>query len=261
MSLFVQENGSQTKPTLVFLHGAGLSSWMWEKQVQYFAPHYHCLAIDLPEQGKSSAVKPFSIKSSADMIADVIRHRATDGKAHVIGLSLGAQVLVQLLAEHSDVLHTAIINSALVQAMPFSLAVTRFLAPIILPMTHWRWYARIQAKALGIPDEQFELYFQDSQTLALPSPPLSSVFIRIMSENMNFQIPPRLHSQTVPTLLLYGAREAGIMKNSAKGLQKLLPHAEMQIVPGATHGFSLPMPDTFNAIVDDFLTRHSRYVA
>lgn len=226
--------------------------------MQYFVPHYHCLAIDLPEQGKSSAVKPFSIKSSADMIANVIRHRATGGKAHVIGLSLGAQVLVQLLTEYPDVLHTAVINSALVQAMPFSLAVTRFLAPLILPITHWRWYARIQAKTMGIPNAQFELYFQDSQKLALPSPPLSSVFIRIMSENMNFQIPPRLHSQTVPTLLLYGSREAGIMKNSAKDLQKILPHAEMQIVPGAAHGFSLPMPDTFNAIVDDFLTRHSQ---
>lgn len=52
MSLYYQEYGDKNASLIVFLHGGGVSNWMWDKQIQYFS-HYHCVAIDLPEQGRS----------------------------------------------------------------------------------------------------------------------------------------------------------------------------------------------------------------
>ncbi|PID21356.1 hypothetical protein CSV61_08975 [Sporosarcina sp. P3] len=44
--------GDRKQPLLVFLHGGGVSSWMWNEQVKYFKD-YKCLVPDLPGHGKS----------------------------------------------------------------------------------------------------------------------------------------------------------------------------------------------------------------
>ncbi len=97
MSLFYEEYGPSTAPTIVFLHGGGVSGWMWRPQIDHFKEDYHCLVPDLPEQGKSTDGTPFSIQNSAEQIAELIKNHAHDGKAHVVGLSAGAQVVVALL--------------------------------------------------------------------------------------------------------------------------------------------------------------------
>lgn len=36
MYMFVKEAGDQTGPLLVFIHGGGVSGWMWNQQLDYF---------------------------------------------------------------------------------------------------------------------------------------------------------------------------------------------------------------------------------
>ena len=100
MSLFVRESGPVSAPTIVFLHGGGVSGWSWQPQIEAF-PDYHLLVPDLPEHGRSLAEAPFTFPDAAARIADLIRDRGHDGRAHVIGLSLGAQTAIQLLASRS----------------------------------------------------------------------------------------------------------------------------------------------------------------
>src|SRR5512137_1325517 len=96
MTLYVNESGPASAPTLVFLHGGGGGGWMWQPQQEAFFD-YHCLTPDLPEHGRSADVKPFAIADSAARIAELIRTRAHNGRAHVIGFSEGAQITVALL--------------------------------------------------------------------------------------------------------------------------------------------------------------------
>ena len=42
------------KPTLVFIHGSGGSSVLWENQVDLLREYVNTIAIDLPGHGKSS---------------------------------------------------------------------------------------------------------------------------------------------------------------------------------------------------------------
>jgi len=43
-------------PAIVFLHGLGVSSWMWNEQVEGLQADYYCVRIDLPENGESYQV-------------------------------------------------------------------------------------------------------------------------------------------------------------------------------------------------------------
>jgi len=116
--LYIEETGNPVAPTIVFLHGGGGGGWMWRPQVETLKGEYHLLAPDLPEHGRSADIKPFAIADAALRVADLIRTRAHDGKAHVVGLSEGAQIVVALLASAPELVDRAVVSSALVQKMP-----------------------------------------------------------------------------------------------------------------------------------------------
>ena len=50
LNLHYEEYGNKDASLIVFLHGGGVSSWMWDEQVKYLR-HFHCVSVDLPEQG------------------------------------------------------------------------------------------------------------------------------------------------------------------------------------------------------------------
>lgn len=64
MSLHYQEYGDKSAPLMLFIHGGGVSDWMWDKQIQYFT-HYHCVVPLLPEHGLNNDKVKFTIKGSA----------------------------------------------------------------------------------------------------------------------------------------------------------------------------------------------------
>lgn len=90
MSLWSNEvNPTNSSTTIVFLHGLGVSSWMWQTQLDALSQHYRCLTIDLPGSGESQQGEWRSLQNAAEEVAEVIRQRAPGGRAHVVGLSLG----------------------------------------------------------------------------------------------------------------------------------------------------------------------------
>src|SRR5947209_12212647 len=76
MALYVHEAGPVDALSIVFLHGLGISSVMWQPQIERLSKSYHCLAPDLPEHGKSTDVGLLTLENSSGLIADMI-HRYT----------------------------------------------------------------------------------------------------------------------------------------------------------------------------------------
>ena len=72
---YFKESGNEKKESIVFLHGGGVSGWMWQGVIDILAKEYHCLAPDLPEQGGSADVAPFTHALAAENVAELIRAR------------------------------------------------------------------------------------------------------------------------------------------------------------------------------------------
>src|SRR5512140_146865 len=113
--LYTLNTGNPNGKTILFLHGGGGGSWMWRPQIDALKADYHILAPDLPEHGQSAGVKPFTIAGSVECVEEIIRTQAHGGKAHVVGLSEGAQILVALLAKSPELVNHAVVSSALVR--------------------------------------------------------------------------------------------------------------------------------------------------
>ncbi|MEH7236724.1 alpha/beta fold hydrolase [Bacillus sp. JJ1562] len=245
MDLHYQEYGDTSAPLMVFLHGGGVSGWMWDKQIQYFS-HYHCLVPDLPGHGKSIAI-PFSIKDSAKRVKNLIEEKSNGKKVILIGFSLGAQIIVQLLSMKPDLVDFAIINSALVRPMTYA---KKWIQPTIklsAPLIKKRWFSKLQAKTLYVGDDYFEKYYEESSQITAES--LTSV----LKENMSFTISTDLKKATTNILVTVGEQEKSIMKKSANDIVKANQNAKGIHIPNIGHGVSMAMPDFFNQMVETWI--------
>ena len=122
--LHVEEAGTHGSEAIVFLHADGVSGRMWAGHVDDLA-EYHCLAPDLPGFGRSNHLPWQSLSHTAGLIAGLIRDRIPSRRTHLVGESLGGAVAHALLARHSDVLETAIIDGAGVLPYRFAPLVPR----------------------------------------------------------------------------------------------------------------------------------------
>lgn len=252
-SLFTQETGPANAPTLVFLHGGGGAGWMWEPQIEVLSREFHCLVPDLPGHGRSAGMA-FTIVAAARHVADLIQTRAHGGRATVIGLSLGAQVLVQLLATAPQVVERAFVSSAMVRPLgaawlssPALLRWTYHLG--VTPFKRWSWYTRLNMRsAAGVPDAYFAAFNEDYQRMTAQS------FADITSENMRFRLPAGLKEAKTPVLVVVGKREYQAMHQSARDLVAALPHARGVVVDAGrslaeNHNWNLNAPDVFTQLV------------
>jgi pimeloyl-ACP methyl ester carboxylesterase len=242
MTLYTQEFGPANAPTVVFLHGGGVGGWMWKPQIAQLKDEYHLLVPDLPEHGQSAEVKPMTLQNAAMQVAELIRTRAHGGRAHVVGLSLGAQTTIELLSQSPEMIDRAVASGPLMRPLP-GIGTTNLMAKSYWPFRNMKWLVKWNMKGLGVPDEYFEDFRRDTAALTIDG------FVRMTLANGNNHVPPNLQAVTVPTLLLVGEKELKIMKESVRDLLAAMPSAQGYVVSGAIHNWSLQLPDLFTQTV------------
>ncbi len=247
MGLFYEDYGDVSQPLIVFLHGGGVSSWMWEQQVEYLQ-HYHCVTVDLPEHGNGNHSVPFSIGESAEMVIELIEKIAKGRQVAVVGFSLGAQVLVQMMSMHPHLIDYSIINSVAVR--PSSL-MKMSIVPMVklsMPLVKFKWFARLQAKQLYITDDMFEKYFDETRQMS------SETLINVLQENMSFSIPDGFSEASGRILVTVGGREKGMMRKSVKDIVGVNENVTAVKIPGIGHGLPTAKPNLMNQIIENWVS-------
>jgi pimeloyl-ACP methyl ester carboxylesterase len=254
--LYFKSVGDQNAKTILFLHGGGAAGWMWKAQVGAFSPDYHVLLPDLPEQGQSTQVGEYSTEKAADMVAELIRKQGHGGKAHVVGLSEGAQVTVALLARAPEVVDHAVVSSANLLPLSGQWMYTRGMLAasyrwFVAPLKNNDWWIHLNMKySAGIPDEHYADFKHSFQTTT------QSSFTNMMLSNLNFRLPEGLENVNAPVLVAVGKHEYKQMQISGRVLLAVLPKSRGVMVSvgaksslRAEHNWAMTAPDYFNATV------------
>lgn len=107
---FSSLNADRGLPTIFFIHGAFSSGDGWSLVTPHL-PAFHLLLPDLPGHGRAkSAALPFSVDLCVSLLADCIERHAEGGKAHIVGISLGATLALALMSTRPDIVLTAFIS-------------------------------------------------------------------------------------------------------------------------------------------------------
>ena len=239
--LFLRESGLPGAPAIVFLHGVGVNGAMWRHHMASL-PDYHCLAPDLPGHGQSRAIPWSSRQDAAARVARIIE-ALPDGRAHLVGLSLGGSVALELIATRPELLDRAVLDGCGVVgsrwAMPAKLA---FAA--MSPFVRFRVVGRLLAAALEIRDRVDVAEVVDQVRQVDPAS-----FRRAFADAQDVRVSASLLAARCPTLIVAGETEVAAMHRSSRLLAERMPHAQARVMPGAGHGWAARHPEVHVAMI------------
>lgn len=247
MELFYKEYGDNTGPLILFLHGARMSSWMWEKQIQYF-PKYHCMTVDLPEHGESKNFEKFSIELSAEKVINLIQKKSYGRPVTVVGFSIGAQTLIKILSTHSQLIDHAVIISPIVRSNFVLRALVIPFSKILYPLVKNGFLSKIQAKSLYIhDDERFNTYYDESTKIS------SQSLTRILKEGRSFTIPKEFNEVKSNVLVTVGEKDQLVVKKSVRDIILKNDNCIGILIPRSGYGLSIAFPDFFNVLLENWI--------
>ena len=88
------------KPTVMFVHGAGLDHSSFGLQSRYFGYHgRNVLALDLPAHGRSDGPALSSVEAIADWLSKVLKTLKLE-KASIVGHSMGSLATLEFAARY-----------------------------------------------------------------------------------------------------------------------------------------------------------------
>jgi 3-oxoadipate enol-lactonase len=236
------ELGQHERPTLVLLHGAGMGRWMWQPQLESLAAHFHVLAPDLPGCAGSVASGPFTLKGATAAVADLIRARS-HGPAHLVGLSLGAMVAVQLCQYAPELVASLVLSGGQVHPNPLVMTLQE---GIITCMPERMVTDPVPASFARRYPELVEVARSDARRMGKHG--LLAV-LRAAGHADHRKILPTI---AVPTLVLCGGKDR-VNLPAARQLAAGIPGAELRVVPGAGHVWNLEQPEVFTRTVIEFV--------
>lgn len=241
------EHHAEEPITIVYLHGAGITGWMWDAQVAELT-EFHSLVVDFPGHGASHGIRWSSLEETADLVAEVIRERAHGGAAVVVGLSLGGDVGLRLLARHPELVRCAVLTGMV--AKPVGGAIL-WVQRAFAPLASKPFFHRAAAASLKLGAERTAEY------LATVPPIRTEDYRTIVTEIFAGVSLDGLETVTVPTLALAGAREPRVARESTAIIADRMPGATARIEPGVGHTWNIEAPDRFAATVREWVGQHA----
>ena len=224
--------------SVVFLHSIGTSGWIWGDQQQALSD-YDCIIPDLPGFGRNNHIPWVSIKETARVIATLIEKNANGGQAHLVGISLGANVVMEILANHSKVVRRAVVSG--LNVLPVSNRLLKEAAQFLIsPFMKSKIMMENNAHKLNIPGQKFEAYSSSVQQLSIKA------FRAANREMFLYHLPENAANIQTPTLAVAGGNEHDLVLESIKRISSTLPYATGYIMPFAEQAWVLEKPSVFS---------------
>ena len=239
---------------IILLHGDGgsLNGWIDSDVLPNLAQHYRVIAFDARGSGKSG--KPHEVKAyGREMGLDVVRLLDHLGirRAHIVGQSMGAHVIAQLMTTHPERFITATLSAAAGRFQwPEEEIVVRTVQE---PLEREReCVSRTQILRLASPNapkpDEEAIRRRSAACMANPDVDRFALAARTRAERAYIVTPEQLRNITVPTLAVVGSLD-GYLADFTE-LKKLRPDVKLVVVDKATHSGVMRRPELVAAIRD-----------
>ena len=223
------EYGADQNETIVLLHGGGLSWWNYREAAEKLQEEYRVLLPIL--DGHALSDRPFTtIEENAAEIISFIDGHCGGSVLLIGGLSLGGQILLEMLSQRADICSYALVESAAV--IPSKLT-NALIAPAFgssYGLIRNRSFAKMQFESLHIKPALFEDYYRDTCQIKKQD------MIAFMKANTSYALKDSLRDTTAKVHVYVGEKETGEIRRSAEAICRALPSARLHRLPTMRHG-------------------------
>ena len=224
-----KEYGKENSDVIVLLHGGGLSWWNYREVAEELSSDFRVILPIL--DGHTESTDDFtSIEDNATRIIQFIDEQFGGSVLLLGGLSLGAQIALEILSQKKDICQHALIESALVSPSKVTHAMIKPAFGSCYGLIKQRWFSKLQFKSLGIKQELFEDYFRDTCGIT------KSNMIAFLEANALYNIKPSIADSSAKVCIFVGEKENTAMRKSAMIIHERLRGSLLQVLPQMYHG-------------------------
>jgi 3-oxoadipate enol-lactonase len=240
---------------LVLIHGGLVHSGLWDEQLDAFAEHFMVVRYDARGYGRSG-LPPEPHYHYRDL-RDLLRFLGI-GSAHLIGLSMGGGVALELALEHPEMASSLVLVGAGIEGYPYSDETARKLEEIEaayergdkeraveLSLRAWTDGPRRTPEQTD-PSARERVRRMTAHNFALPE-------IEAEERSLGVSVLSRLAEVRVPTLVVSGEEDVGEILEIGDLLAGGIENAEKAYIPDSAHHLPLEKPAEFNRMVLEFL--------
>jgi len=246
------ETIGQGQPIL-FIHGLGSSTRDWELQVAFFSNQYRTVTCDVRGHGKSGKPPgPYSIPQFAADMAGLIQALGI-APTHVVGISLGGMIALQLAVDAPDLVRSLVIVNAAPEFVvrTFQDRLQVWQRQLIVRLLGMRRMAEVLSKRLFPKPEQADLRQVFVDRWAENDP---RAYREAMQAIVGWSVTDRLSTVSCPTLVIAADQDyTPVAVKEAYVAQ--MPRAELVVIEDSRHATPVERPDQFNETVAAFLSR------
>lgn len=236
-----KEFGHKNAETIMLLHGGGLSWWNYRDVAEQLQQEYHVILPIL--DGHAGSDRAFtSIEDNASEITSFIDGELGGSVLLLGGLSLGAQIVLEMLSQQKDICRYAVVESASVIPSKLTNALITPAFGSSYCLIKNRSFAKLQFRSLHMKPSLFEDYYRDTCKVARAD------MIAFLKANTSYEIKQNLRSNQTEIRIIVGSRENKNMLKSAGFLHRMLQNSVLEIKDGLFHGeYSISHPEQFAA--------------
>ncbi|MBE6128654.1 MAG: alpha/beta hydrolase [Erysipelotrichaceae bacterium] len=244
-----KEYGKENSETVILLHGGGMNWWNYRREAELLQSDYHVILPVL--DGHAGSDHPFtSIEDNAAEIISFIDENLGSSVLLIGGLSLGAQILTEMLSQCNDICTHALIESAAVIPSGLTNALVGPAFGSSYGLIKSRSFAKLQFASLHLDPDLFEDYYRDTCAITKPD------MIAFMKANTSYSLKEPFAGCTADVHVYIGGKENREIRQSAKRIHAALAGSTLTVLPGLYHGeFSFNHPDDYVKTVKEIIQK------
>jgi len=223
------EYGKENNNIILLLHGGGLSWWNYEDTAKSLQKDFHIILPIL--DGHTESDKPFTTieDNAAEIIAFIDTHFG--GSVFMIGgLSLGGQILLEILSQRNNICKYAIIESALVIPSKITHSMIKPAFGSCYGLIQYKWFSKLQFKSLKIKPDLFDCYYKDTCDIS------KNDMIAFLQANSLYSLKESIKSCEAKVFVFVCEKENNTMLKSAEMIHQTLRNSFLQVIPKLYHG-------------------------
>ena len=252
-----------TGQPIVFVHEFAGDYRTWDDQMRHFARGWKVVTMSARGYPNSDAPDDEALYGQSFFTADIVAvmDAAHIAKAHVVGLSMGAYAALDVAIKHPDRV-LSVVAAGGGSGSPLATRAA-FQAECRATAAQFDVTGKIDAHAMGMGPTRIQLKNKDpigwarfvAQLAEHPAHAAAKTLRTVQAQRSSlYEREAELKAIQCPVLLMVGDEDEPCLDVNL-WMKRLMPVADLLVLPGTGHAVNLEEPGLFNQCVEQFLAR------